>query len=64
MSAASERKDYGIYSYFVRLQLLRLRVHAMLAYGEQPLDVAVVALQQAVAAEPLSVNIVDKVAYK
>lgn len=44
----------------VEVQHLRVRVHAILAYGEEELDVSVVLLQQIVVAPPTTMNRIDR----
>lgn len=44
----------------MKLEGLALGVHAMLAYGEDPLNVAVMCLKQVIILPPLLVNLIDE----
>lgn len=48
-------------AHLMRLELLRLRVHAVLPDGEDPLDVSVVRLQLSVLSVPRIVEAIDEV---
>ena len=56
-----ERLDQ-VEAHLMRLELLRLRVHAVLPDGEDPLDVSVVRLQLSVLSVPSLVESIDEIA--